>query len=387
MERVNLRSYIYDIEGLNDAIDDCIQWIKVVLSEDISNFDPSDEYEVDLYNRLVDFRDCLPDLENSLTNILTYSKSNNIEIPVKHLLEYIKELSIAKELFPTLNSYDYSTLETLFKISLPLFQLKDKYLTEEANISAQTLEDLQNRAHEILQKNSAELNKAKHHIRAESQKAVDQLSQNAAAEMEAIQHRIDEVVNRFSKKQEVIDAYFSKLGIAKEGEVYLDRAKKEETYANLLRTIGIIFLFASIALLGFMFKDYLGFGEKLTPETVALLKEIGPEVFVLRLMSVLLLTAPAIYLLKESAAHRTKENIYRQRGTQIVSLPSYLEGLAEEDKNKLKHDLASTFFSFHDGKTDTQNVPDFIRDMREMVGIAKSINGQQKTMRERLGRK
>ncbi|HHF2898718.1 hypothetical protein [Vibrio alginolyticus] len=384
METVNLQSYIPFIEDLNDAIDHCRQWIKTVLSHDLSEFDPIDEEDLKTYHQLVDFHESLSNLGEHFENIQNYSQSTNLHIPVTYLLEYVNELSKSKALFPSFNSYDDTAFEALYKISRPLFQLKDQYSSEEAHISALTLKDLQDRAHEILQKNSAELNKAKHDIRSERQKAIEQLNQNALAEMEAIQHRIDEVVSRFSQKQEVIDAYFSKLGIAKEGEVYLERAKDEEAYANWLRAIGIIFLFASIALLGFMFKDYLGFGEKLTPETVALLKEISTEVFVLRLMSVLLLTAPAIYLLKESAAHRTKENIYRQRGTQIVSLPSYLEGLAEEDKNKLKHDLASTFFSFHDGKADTQNVPDFLRDMREMVGIAKSINGQKKTVRERL---
>ncbi|MDW2141815.1 hypothetical protein H7696_05435 [Vibrio alginolyticus] len=384
METVNLASYIDYIDSFNNKIEDCLGWIRTILSEDLSNFEISCEEDLEFYNELSDFRSNLYNFESSLTSILTYSRSSNINIPVKYLLAYIEELSILKELSKKFPLYDSSVLESLFQISLPLFQLKDKYLSDEAHISAQTLEDLQNRAHEILQKNSAELNKAKHHIRAESRKAIEQLSDNAAAEMEAIQQRIDEVVNRFSKKQEMIDAYFSKLGIAKEGEIYLERAKEEETYANWLRAIGIIFLFTSIALLGFMFKDYLGFGEKLTPETVALLKEISTEVFVLRVMSVLLLTAPALYLLKESAAHRTKENIYRQRGTQIVSLPSYLEGLAEEDKNRLKNDLAISFFSFHDGKADTQSVPDFLRDMKEMVGIAKSINGPQKTVRERL---
>ncbi|CAH7326095.1 putative phage membrane protein [Vibrio chagasii] len=206
-------------------------------------------------------------------------------------------------------------------------------------------------------------------------------------EISAIQSRIDEEVGKFSKKQQVMDQYFERLGIAKEGEAYILQANKERFTANLLRFIGILGMIGAIVLLGYLFKDYLGIGRELTKEYIANLKSLGNEIFILRFLSVVLITAPSIYLLKEAATHRTKENLYRQRGTQLVSINSYMDGLDKEDKSKLKLDLAKNFFSFHDGKSDTKNVPDFIRDMKEAVGIAKSINAQTKTVSQRFNRK
>lgn len=96
--------------------------------------------------------------------------------------------------------------------------------------------------------------------------------------------------------------------------------------------------------------------------------------FFKRISIVLLLTAPGLYLLKEAANHRTKENLYRQRGIQLASITPYLKELEESERNAIKKDLVKSFFSFHDGKADTQNVPDFLRDLKETTKIIRSID-------------
>ncbi len=390
MDSVKLIDYIKHRDSFNITANNFISWTKELSSRQWQMEENiSDEEDFNQYQKYIHFKEAADELEQSLTKLLSYTYSDDvsIHIPTTYLIDYIDDLAECKAHVDSTFINNEETFHELWQLSLPLLRVKDQYSAEEANLAASTLNDLQNRAHEIKQKNEAELNKSRHALRSEAHRLTEQLLENSKAELDTMQSRIDEVVSRFSDKQRVIDAYFSDLGIAKEGEIYLERAKKEELYANKLRYIGISLLIASIALLGYLFKDYLGFGHELTDEYVRSLKSLGPEIFFLRLFSVLLLTTPAIYLLKESASHRNKENIYRQRGTQIVSLPSYLEGLDDREKAALKHDLAKSFFTFHNGKSETKNVPDFIRDMKEVANIAKSINGQQSSVKERLNRK
>lgn len=390
MDSVKLIDYIKHRDLFNITSNDFISWTKELssLQRQIEE-NISDEEDVNQYEKYITFKEAADQLEQSLTKLLSYTYSNDvsIHIPTTYLIDYIDDLAECKAHVDSSFIRDKDTFNELWQLSLPLLRVKDQYSTEEASLAASTLNDLQDRAHEIKQKNEAELNKSRHALRIEAHRLTEQLLENSKSELDAMQSRIDEVVSRFSDKQRIIDSYFSDLGIAKEGEIYLEQAKKEEQYANKLRNTGIGVLIASIVLLGFLFKDYLGFGHELTDEYVRSLKSLGLEIFFLRLFSVLLLTTPAIYLLKESASHRNKENIYRQRGTQIVSLPSYLEGLDDREKAVLKHDLAKSLFTFHNGKSDVKNVPDFIRDMKEIASITKSINGQQSTVKARLNRK
>ncbi|WP_395199867.1 hypothetical protein [Vibrio cidicii] len=84
-----------------------------------------------------------------------------------------------------------------------------------------------------------------------------------------------------------------------------------------------------------------------------------------------------MYLLKESAAQRSKENLYRQRGTQILTIRGYLADLKDEQRSEVKHKLAENFFSFHNGKADTSNVPDFIKNINKAIKLAHAIKTPQ----------
>ncbi|GAB6260680.1 hypothetical protein [Photobacterium sp. R1] len=101
--------------------------------------------------------------------------------------------------------------------------------------------------------------------------------------------------------------------------------------------------------------------------------DLGLSWFIIRFMTITLLTTPCIYMLKESATHRAKENLYRQRGTQLSSIGAYLDELQPEERAQMKKELANHFFSFHDGKADVSNVPDFLKNLGEAVKLAQSI--------------
>ena len=161
----------------------------------------------------------------------------------------------------------------------------------------------------------------------------------------------------------------------KDADVTISQANTEEEIANKLRNWGLIAMYASIVILVVLFSEYLGF--TFLSDTPKTLGDLTFEAFAIRFMTVLLLSPPAMHMLKESASHRAKENLYRQRGTQLLTIRGYLADLSDTQRAEVKHRLAENFFSFHNGKADTSNVPDFIKNMNEAIKMAQVINPQQ----------
>ncbi|MEZ8115198.1 hypothetical protein ACED44_09680 [Vibrio splendidus] len=141
-----------------------------------------------------------------------------------------------------------------------------------------------------------------------------------------------------------------------------------------VHTVGLYLMMLSLPIFILQFIEFTG---------TALFADIKPtnkpepEDFVFRFMTVLLVSSPALYMLKESASHRAKENLYRQRGTQLVSISGYLSDLPDAPRAEVKQRLADNFFSFHDKKADTSNVPDFLKNMNDAVKLAKQVNAEQ----------
>ncbi|MDN3697033.1 hypothetical protein QWY97_06670 [Vibrio cortegadensis] len=216
--------------------------------------------------------------------------------------------------------------------------------------------------------------------------ALSSIDEKVTQNIGAINKRIDTEVQAFETKRIDMDKLLEKVGLAKDADVTITQANAEEKTANELRTRGLIAMYCSILVLVLLFSEYLGLAlwNDTPPKS---LSDLTLEAFTIRFMTVLLISSPAVYMLKESAVHRAKENLYRQRGTQLLTIRGYLSDLPDKERTEVKQDLAKNFFSFHNGKTDTSNVPDFIRDMKEAVGIAKSLNGQTKTVSQRFGRK
>ncbi|MEZ8223336.1 hypothetical protein AB6C43_04765 [Vibrio splendidus] len=217
--------------------------------------------------------------------------------------------------------------------------------------------------------------------------ALSSIDEKVSQNISSINKRIAQEVQAFEAKRKDMDKLLEKVGLAKDADVTISQANAEEETANKLRTRGLIAMYCSIVVLVFFFADYIGLSALWSDTPPKSLSDLTLEAFAIRFMTVLLLSSPAIYMLKESAVHRAKENLYRQRGTQLLTIRGYLSDLPDKERTEVKQELAKNFFSFHDGKTDTQNVPDFIRDMKEAVGIAKSLNGQTKTVSQRFGRK
>lgn len=202
---------------------------------------------------------------------------------------------------------------------------------------------------------------------------IDSFDKHYNSKIGVINKRIDEEVKAFELKRSDMDALLEKVGIAQDADVTITQANRELRSATWLRWTGLSFMCGSIALLIYFFRYYVGLSD--APQGVELppLKELGFEFFALRFMTVILVSSPAIYLLKESASHRAKENLYRQRGTQLLTIQGYLADLSPEQRSEVKHKLAENFFKFHNGKADTSNVPDFIKNMNEAIKLAHAI--------------
>ncbi|UTZ33699.1 hypothetical protein HB762_20730 [Vibrio campbellii] len=220
-------------------------------------------------------------------------------------------------------------------------------------------------------------------IQIASQEAANKFHKQVDSQISEINKRIDNEVNQFEAHKLDIEKILGDISNAHQSNANRIQADKEQEAADSLRKYGVIGLIFVIIFSLCIFDSYLGFfGTKTTTDG-----QLTSQWFLVRFLTITLLTGPFIYLLKESASHRSKENLYRQRGTQLSSIGAYLAELEMEERAILKKDLARNFFSMHDSKVDTQNVPDFIRDMKQIVCLAKSINGHPTTMRERFTRK
>lgn len=205
--------------------------------------------------------------------------------------------------------------------------------------------------------------------------SISKFDQHCNENISSINKRIDQEVREFESKKIEITDILGEISTAYQAGANTKQADKEQDSADSYRKYGIIGLVVTIFCSIWLFNDYIHFFSK-PSGTVTPINDLGFGWFALRFMTITLLTAPSIYMLKESAYHRSKENLYRQRGTHLASIGAYLNELEPAERAAMKKELAANFFSFYDGKADTSNVPDFIKNMKEAITIAKSISPQ-----------
>ncbi len=219
---------------------------------------------------------------------------------------------------------------------------------------------------------------------------------------EKIVEAINEEIAQYKKVKELLNVQvtratdivgtLSKKAMAHE---HITQANREFNTFLVHQILGVVFLLGAVAMSIAIFSNSLGINvpwlswlvsvptqTAIDPETGKIIattsllapEEAGSLWFFKRISILVLLTAPGIYFLKEAAVHRSKENVYRQRGVQLAAIAPYLNELEPCERQGIKKDLVKTFFSFHDGKADTKNVPDFLRDLKETMKIVRSID-------------
>lgn len=68
------------------------------------------------------------------------------------------------------------------------------------------------------------------------------------------------------------------------------------------------------------------------------------RVFAFRLGTVIVLAVPAVYAANESSKHRERERLNRKVHLELASIDAYLVLLPEDQRNRIKGNLAEKFF-------------------------------------------
>ena len=79
--------------------------------------------------------------------------------------------------------------------------------------------------------------------------------------------------------------------------------------------------------------------------------EVDWKLFGFRLGTTFVIAFPALYLARESAKHRKRENTNRKLHLELAAIDAYLELLPDEEKQKIKGNLTEKFF----GQTEPQS--------------------------------
>ncbi|MGR6839396.1 hypothetical protein ACU5DF_09870 [Aliivibrio wodanis] len=184
-------------------------------------------------------------------------------------------------------------------------------------------------------------------------------------EIELLRKTVEADEIAFRSLFEEMKKLYKIAGDGKLSDQNIKQADEEKTAADKMRFFGVGLLFVLIGFAAWF---------------LVLLTELPANTsylswFLPRFLTLTFCSMPAIYLLKESASHRHKENLYRQRGTQLATLGSYLADFNNDDKKMdIKSELIKNFYSFNDGKADTSNVPDFLKQMKEFAAVTKTFN-------------
>lgn len=300
----------------------------------------------------------------SLTKVLSLDYLSSLDDIEPELLKIVisKIINKLKEI-EKIRAFDSSTVDTM------ITNAENTLENLNNNFVSNLVSTLNNMEQNSIKRMLEQSNKRLEELKKVQDGALQSFNDSIQDNIDNISIRIETEVGKFESRREDMDQLLEQVGLAKDAEVTISQANKEEKRADDFRKYGIGFLYASILVLVFMFSEYIGLNT-LWGGAAKNLSDLTLEAFIIRFMTVTLISSPAIYMLKESASHRAKENLYRQRGTQLLTIRGYLSDLPDAQRTEVKKQLASNFFSFHNGKTDTSNVPDFIKNMNEAIKLA-----------------
>ncbi|MUK91661.1 hypothetical protein GNP80_04285 [Aliivibrio fischeri] len=179
-------------------------------------------------------------------------------------------------------------------------------------------------------------------------------------------------VHSFANQKNKLTEILGSLSEFRRSKSDIDQAEKEGKTANRFRWIGLILMFLPLI-------SFIAFfvGYKLDAEGVESLVFTFPDEttgYFLRFLTIVLFSSPSVYLLKESAYHRKQERHYRERGLQLASIGPFLDDFTPEQRVQAKNNLLKTFYCTNDGKADTSNVPDIIKQIQDVAKLSKSLS-------------
>ncbi|MFN3019188.1 hypothetical protein ACK1CN_24925 [Vibrio coralliilyticus] len=375
-----------------------------------------DEAETSLRNRLSDGNESLRSVQQSIRDDLDLYANRTEERIKKLVIETERTHSIFQSELKNLFQESEKDMSNRIEVRIQRAEGVATSLANQASEAREHLEtvildekeslqtllsDSRNTINDSIRRTSTE---AAQKVQTAQTEAQESFNSFVTASIDSINERIEEKVSDYDKLKEKMEKAFkdkvseldTQLSIVTSAVManeHLKQAKTENKVYWVLQILGLLFMIAAIYSGSAFFSELTNIRLPFFPKPDLVIHIDGAlsnaqdptTLMFMRLSMVILLTAPAIYLLKEAAVHRHKENLYRQRGIQLATISPYLEELEKDERAAIKKELVSSFFQFHDGKTDTQNVPDFLRDMKEAANIAKVMNGQPAKSR-RFGR-
>lgn len=180
---------------------------------------------------------------------------------------------------------------------------------------------------------------------------------------------IREEVRSFANQKNKLTEMLGSLSEFRRAKSDIKQADTEKNTADLFRLIGLLMMIIPI---GGFFALFVGISTKDSNYHLFLNLPTDWTGFALRFFTILLLSTPFVYLLKESAYHRKQESTYRNRGIQLSSIGSYLDEHDKESKIKIKNDLVKYLFGPLDSNPDLRNVPDLAEQIKSVISSLES---------------
>lgn len=249
-------------------------------------------------------------------------------------MEHNRTLSSVKNNFNVLSSEAEQKLRTLSSdTQIQLQELANTQRNELSELTAKHIDEAINEKRQVV---FEQLERRSNILLSKVTEEVDGLSAKVAGEVNEF-FRLNEALRKTLK-------YISSDALA---DASIAQAAIEKESADKLRIYGVSWLLLSIFLFLTTF-DYQ-----------ALVDKAGvPQYTLILLRSFFLIvgSAPAFYLLRESARHRTDERRYRQKGIQLATIDGYLAEFEETDRNSVKKELTKHYFHGGDHFVDASSV-------------------------------
>ncbi|EPM5661029.1 nucleoside recognition domain-containing protein [Vibrio alginolyticus] len=186
-----------------------------------------------------------------------------------------------------------------------------------------------------------------------------------------LESNIKKEVNSFANQKKKLTDILGSLSEFRRSKSDIDQAEKEKKTANQFRWLGLFMMLLPLTAFILFFVGFTANNNGVSSLTFVFPDEVTG--YFLRFLTIILFSSPSVYLLKESAYHRGQERHYRERGLQLASIGPYLEEFTPEKRIEAKQQLMDNFYRHNEGKADTSNVPDFIKNMNEAVKLAHAI--------------
>jgi hypothetical protein len=287
----------------------------------------------------------LLDSYNTFSEDTLYNNAGQIQILTQHLCRLLKA-----EADPTLVSFSDSMIEIIHDIEYAAKNRKVVFNAENLPTSSngglgtptltQSSEDIQTKnLKELLDDIEARyLTKEADFNRrmAELSATLETLESTAKAKLDTVDKLYIDTGRELTAKQISIDSQLGTITAATMAKDYAQFADAEKNTADTLRKFSYGAMSAAfvVALLLVC----------LTKGDLTLTESI------IRLSLVLLASAPAAYLTRESAKHRRQENSHRQTSLDLIAITPYISSLSPTEQSQIKTQVALRLFGARNGQ-------------------------------------